>query len=179
MLGRDPDEFGATWRSGRAARETGSLADYLATLGLSAEQVESVAGLRREATRSLMASPRPGAVETLRELRRRGLRVGLITVCSDDLPAVWPQTAFAGLFDAKVFSCDVRLRKPDPAIYLVACDRLGVPPENCMFVGDGANDELAGAKRVGMRAVQIHRLGEEADWNGARITSVAQVLDLV
>lgn len=126
-----------------------------------------------------MASPRPGAVETLRELRRRGLLVGLITVCGDDLPAVWGETPFAGMFDAEVFSCDVGLRKPDPAIYALACERLGVMPPECIFVGDGANDELGGAERVGMRAVQIHRAGEKATWGGATITAVPQVLELV
>lgn len=167
------------WRSGREARETGPLARYLQTLGIDGEQAEQVAALRRDATRAVMASPRPGAVETLRELRRRGLRVGLITVCSDDLPAVWAETAFAGLFDAEVFSCDVGLRKPDPAIYRLACDRLGVAPQECIFVGDGANDELGGAQRVGMAAVQMHRPDEEATWDGIRITAVPHVLDLV
>ena len=50
------------------------------------------------------------------------------------------------------------------------------------FVGDGANDELAGAERVGMRAVLIHRDGDEPqwdevrDWQGPRITTIPQVL---
>jgi FMN phosphatase YigB (HAD superfamily) len=54
-----------------------------------------------------------------------------------------------------------------------------------MFVGDGANDELAGAERVGMRAVLILRAGQdEPYWQEARgwqprITSIPEVLDLV
>jgi putative hydrolase of the HAD superfamily len=77
------------------------------------------------------------------------------------------------------------LRKPDPRIYLLACEQLGVPPEDAIFVGDGANDELAGAERVGMRAVLIHRPSEEPpweevrDWNGPRITAVPEVLGLL
>ena len=52
-------------------------------------------------------------------------------------------------------------------------------------MGDGANNELAGAERVGMRAILIHRPGEEPawaearDWPGLRITAVSEVLDLV
>ncbi len=45
-----------------------------------------------------------------------------------------------------------------------------------MFVGDGANDELAGAERVGMRAVQI---GSFQPWEGERIATIPEVLDLL
>jgi putative hydrolase of the HAD superfamily len=77
------------------------------------------------------------------------------------------------------------LRKPDPRIYRVALDELGVEPAEALFVGDGANDELAGAERVGMRAVLIHRRGagpawpEVRDWPGPRITAIRDVLSLV
>jgi putative hydrolase of the HAD superfamily len=109
----------------------------------------------------------------------------MISVCSDEVPALWPETAFADLFDSTVFSCSVRLRKPDPRIYRLALDELGVEPEEALFVGDGANDELGGAERVGMCPVLIHRPGEEPLWDevrgwaGPRITSVPEVLDLI
>ena len=54
-----------------------------------------------------------------------------------------------------------------------------------LFVGDGANDELAGAERVGMQAVLVHRPGEEPawpevrDWQGATIAAISDVLQLL
>ena len=99
--------------------------------------------------------------------------------------AVWGETELHGLFDSELFSCDVGLRKPDPRIYLLACEQLGVEPAEALFVGDGANDELAGADRVGMRAVLIHRPAEEPqwdglrDWPGPRITSIPEILEVV
>jgi putative hydrolase of the HAD superfamily len=183
-LRRDPDEFAALWFEGRAQRESGTLRDYLLQLGAPEELVDELVTLRRDSTRSLLR-PRDGAVETLEELRTRGRRVGLITVCSEDVPDVWGETAFADLFDATVFSCSVGLRKPDPRIYRLACEQLSVEPGEAMFVGDGANDELAGAERVGMRAVLVHRAGEEPpwdevrDWQGPRITAISQVLSLL
>jgi putative hydrolase of the HAD superfamily len=183
-LGRDPDEFAALWLEGRASRESGTLREYLLGIGVGDELVGDVVALRRDSTRGLLA-PRPGAVETLAELRVRGYGLGLITVCSEDVPDLWDETAFADLFDATVFSCSVGLRKPDPRIYRLACEQLGVQPEEAMFVGDGANDELAGAEHVGMRAVLIHRAGEEPpwdevrDWQGPRITAIPQVLSLL
>jgi putative hydrolase of the HAD superfamily len=107
------------------------------------------------------------------------LLIGLITVCTDDVPDLWPETRFHGLFDAEVFSCSVRLRKPDPRIYLLACEQLGVEPGEAIFVGDGANDELAGAERVGMTAVLLERDGEEQDWAGRRVRALPEVLEIV
>jgi putative hydrolase of the HAD superfamily len=185
LCGRDPEEFHQVWREGRPTRETGPMAPYLASLGIGADEMHDFLELRRSFTREVLGRPREGVVETLGELRARGLRTGLITVCSDDAVDVWPETPFAGLFGAEVFSCSCGWRKPDPRIYRLACERLDVEPDEAIFVGDGANDELAGAERVGMRSVLIHRPGEEPvwpevrDWPGPRITSIPAVLDLV
>jgi putative hydrolase of the HAD superfamily len=138
-----------------------------------------VVALRRPVTQQGLV-PVPGARETIEELRRRGLRTGLITVCSEDVPQLWPETAFHGLFDAEVFSCSVGLRKPDPRIYRLALDELGVEPGEAIFVGDGANDELGGAERVGMTAVMLERPGEEqAEWDGRRVRALPGLLDLL
>ena len=183
-LGQDPEEFAAIWLDGRAKRESGSLSEYLRSIGANDGVADEIVGLRRASTRTMLV-PRPGAVETLRELRERDYRLGLITVCSEDVPEVWSETAFADLFDATVFSCAVGLLKPDPRIYRLACEELAVEPEAAVFVGDGANDELEGAERIGMRPVLIHREGEDPpwdevrDWPGLRITTVPQVLSLL
>ncbi|HWH55813.1 MAG TPA: HAD family hydrolase [Gaiellaceae bacterium] len=183
-LGRDPEEFAAFWLEGRPTRDSGPLHDYLRAIGADPALADELVELRHEATRRML-TPRPGAVETLRELRARGILVGLISVCSEDVPNVWDKTPFAGLFDSTVFSCSVGLRKPDPRIYRLALEELGVDARESVFVGDGANDELAGAERVGMRAVLIHRDGEEPywdearEWRGPRVTSVPAVLALL
>ncbi len=46
------------------------------------------------------------------------------------------------------------MKKPDPCIYEEAARRLGVAFNECVFVGDGGSNELAGAKAVGMKAIQ-------------------------
>jgi putative hydrolase of the HAD superfamily len=182
LCGRDVDEFHDVWIEGRPARETGPMAPYLASLGVEEPAIQDFLELRREWTRGILATPRPGVVDTLSELRRRGIRTGLITVCSEDAADVWDETPFAGLFDAEVFSCSCGLRKPDPRIYRLALDQLGVAPAEALFVGDGANDELAGAERVGMRAILVHRPGEQPawpevrDWPGPRISAIPDVL---
>jgi len=185
LCGRDADELHDVWIEGRPARETGPMASYLASLGIDESAMQPFLELRREWTRGILAAPRAGVVDTLNELRRRGIRTGLITVCSEDVVDVWDESPFAGLFDAEVFSCSCGLRKPDPRIYRLALDQLGSAPSEALFVGDGANDELAGAERVGMRAILVHRPREEPawpevrDWPGPRITAIPDILSFV
>jgi putative hydrolase of the HAD superfamily len=151
-------------------------------LGVEADP-QVVMSMRRGWTRDSLI-PRPGALETLAELRRRGHLLALITVCSEDVAELWESSPFGGVFDATVFSCEVRLTKPDPRIYELCCRGLGVEAAECLFVGDGANDELPGAERVGMTAVQLHVPGEELTepgkaWRGSTIESLDEVLELV
>jgi putative hydrolase of the HAD superfamily len=133
-------------------------------------------------------TPREGALETLSRVRERGLRIGLITNCSSEIPLVWPSTSLASLVDRAVFSCQESLRKPDPRLYAIACGRLGVSPEQCLYVGDGGSRELSGARACGMAVVQLcapdeaaedaARLGREA-WNGPRIERLEEVLGVL
>jgi putative hydrolase of the HAD superfamily len=174
-----PEEFDKRWWGDLAEmRELGPLAEALHILGASPEAAEEIAAMRRAVTEQGLV-PVPGALETISELRSRGLRIGLVTICTDDVPALWPETPFHGLFDAEVFSCTVGLRKPDPRIYLLACEQLGVDPGDAVFVGDGANDELAGAERVGMTAVLFERDDEEREWPGRRVRSLPDLLELI
>jgi len=185
VCGRDPAEFHEVWIAGRPIREVGPMAPYLESLGLDEEATRGFLERRRAFSREVLARPRDGAVETLRELRDRGLGTGLITVCSEDTVDVWSDTPFAGLFDVEVFSCSCGLRKLDPRIYRIALEQLDVEPPQALFVGDGANDELAGAERVGMRAILVHRPGEGPawpevrDWPVPRITAIPDVLSSV
>ena len=185
LIGVEPEVFRRRWRAGRPDRETtGALSDSYRAAGAATELVPQLVEIRREAFRRVCV-PRSGTIETLHELRRRGVRLGIISVCSEEVALLWEETVFAGLFDSTVFSCSVGLRKPDPEIYRLALGELGVEPGDALFVGDGANDELAGAERVGMRAVLILRPEQdEPYWDEARgwqprITSIPKVLELL
>lgn len=175
--------FPERWSSSQS-RYVGPIRIALADAGVPEHVMDEVCGVRHAYVRRAVV-PRAGAVGTLRRLRELGVATGLITVCSEDVELVWPETEFAGLFDAEVFSSRLGVAKPDPRIYLHCCELLGVEPGDAVFVGDGANDELAGAERVGMRALLIHRPGEPplwpevAAWDGLRVTSIPEVLEVL
>lgn len=92
-------------------------------------------------------------IETLATLRAAGFRLGLISNADVMEVAPWAECPLAGLFDVTVFSCQVGLVKPEPAIYARCIEALGVSPTGCVFVGDGGSNELLGAKQVGMTTV--------------------------
>jgi putative hydrolase of the HAD superfamily len=184
-VGAEPNRFREAWFEGRKSREIGPIADHLrqifGELGIERE-VDDLLAMRRDWTKQSLR-PRPDAVPTLDELRRRGHLLGMISVCAQEVPQVWDETPLGGKFDATVFSCDVGVSKPDPRIYAIACERLGVEPADCLFVGDGANDELPGAERAGMTAVQLRAPGEPLTpegeaWTGPSIEHLSEVVDL-
>jgi len=183
-LGRYIDDVERVWATTYNERQVGPIRDYFVGLGLDEDAVDACIRVRTDFTRQALV-PREGAIETLDELERRGFKRGVISVCSSEVEEAWDDTELAPHVDDVVLSCAVGLSKPDPKIYRLACERLEVRPEDCLFVGDGANDELAGAERVGMRAVCVLPPGrEEPIWPEARawrptIRSLEEVLLLV
>lgn len=121
------------------------------------EQIRSAIAARGRRFRHTLLHVEPETLDGLKLLRRLGFKTGLVSNCGFDEIAAWPDSPLEPLFDSAVFSCVVKLKKPDPAIYLLAARNLNVPPENCLFVGNGGSDEFSGARNAGMTPVLITR----------------------
>jgi putative hydrolase of the HAD superfamily len=101
----------------------------------------------------------PEARPLLRELRRRGIKVGVLS------NTMWPRAAHEQIFirdeifdliDAAVYTSEIPWVKPHPEAFRAAMRAVGVAdPASCVFVGDRPYDDVHGAKSAGMRAVLL------------------------
>ena len=196
ILGAPEEAFRQAWKDSFNERSTGAHGTehdnyrvICRRIGVEPadEQIERAYTIRHGYTlRSLR--PRPDTLSTLKEVRARGLKTALVSDCSGEVPSVWDRTPFASLFDVTVFSSVAGVKKPDPRIYQLATDGLGVQPQDCLYVGDGSSTELTGARAVGMHPVLIidpdetvdtHYVQREENWDGPRISYLREVLDLL
>jgi putative hydrolase of the HAD superfamily len=192
VLGVGPDDLLRVLDESYPERFTGALGGVRPTLQTlaarmgahpSGEQLDEATRLR-QAIQETLLTLRPEALPVISELRAGGLRIGLVSDCTSELPSAWPRLPLAPLVDAPVFSCVEGARKPDPRLFHAAADRLGVDPAACLYVGDGGGRELTGSSAVGMRAVLLagpdwpgHRVYDrERDWSGPRISSLTDLL---
>lgn len=129
-----------------------------------------------------------GTLETLRELKARGYKLGIIanTVTETEIPDWMCRDGVADCFKTVILSSKVRLRKPDPAIYQLAARCIGSAPENCAYVGDNPVRDVEGAVNAGFGAMILFEDAGTADREGKaptvqpdyRIRSIPELLDL-
>jgi putative hydrolase of the HAD superfamily len=93
-------------------------------------------------------------VHRVRELRDEGYRTAILTNNIREWGPIWRASIPIEIFDVVVDSCEVGLRKPDPAIFLLTCERLGVSPEAAVFLDDTLR-HVAAAREVGMRGIVV------------------------
>jgi putative hydrolase of the HAD superfamily len=106
----------------------------------------------------------PENLAVLADLKSSGLMLGLIsnvTLLPDLMRADIEALGIGQHLDAALFSSEVGVRKPDPRIFTAMLEQVGVDPTDAVFVGDRVNDDIVGAKGVGMRAVLTHEFRAE------------------
>jgi putative hydrolase of the HAD superfamily len=129
----------------------------------------------------------PDAAPLLRELRRRGIKVGVLS------NTMWPRRAHEqifirdavfGLIDGAVYTSEIPWVKPHPEAFRAAMAAVGIAdPSTCVFVGDRPYDDIHGAKMAGMRAVLVPNSdvpafdAAEPDAVIARLAELAGYLD--
>lgn len=178
--------------SARSLGEWGSFDETMArlthTLGveIDAEGVHEACRVRLAGQTELISRILQDAVPTLEKLRGMGMRIGLISDCTHELPMLWSGLPVAPLIDAKRFSIEEGMKKPDASLYVSVAKELGVEVEQCLYVGDGGSNELEGAAAVGMDAVLLddRESGNAVvygrfDWNGPSIAHLDQLHGLI
>jgi putative hydrolase of the HAD superfamily len=99
---------------------------------------------------SIVMEPIEGAVETVRSLRASGLEVGVVSNWDIGLAEQLERLGLASLFGAIATTAEAGAPKPEPAVFRLALERLGVDPARALHVGDEQGDE-DGAAAAGMR----------------------------
>ena len=95
-----------------------------------------------------------GGLEVIRTLHDRGYRLGIISnlIGEEEIPNWLRDDGLEQYFDAVVLSSVCHIRKPDPQMYLLGCEQLGLRPEQCASVADNLNRDITGAKAAGIGA---------------------------
>lgn len=95
-------------------------------------------------------------IDAVRQVKAADYRTALLTNISRSGESVWRSLLPVDeLFDVVVDSSQVKLRKPDPAIFLLTCERLGVAPQDCLFVDD-LRCNVDAATELGMTTIQCN-----------------------
>ncbi len=112
-------------------------------------------------------TPYPDAAEVLTGLRERGVPVAVLSNIGWDLRPVLREYGVAHLVDATVLSYEQGVQKPDPRIFRMACQALGVAPAQVLMVGDDGRADAA-ATAVGCAFHRVEHLPVAARPDGLR-----------
>jgi len=144
LRGREPDPYESIKKMARAIKPD-----------IPEELIRQATENRVNKFRYALEHPLLEAVEILARLKGAGKSTGLISNVFPMDICGWAGSPLKPFFDTVVFSCDVGLVKPEPEIYDLCLESLGVKPERALFVGDGGSDELEGARRAGLTPVLV------------------------
>jgi putative hydrolase of the HAD superfamily len=168
---RSPDEVWAAFRAEvdwyRPRSHVGSLEElrlggagvFLRALGCDLDPAAFVDAF----VGAIRFEPQPGALETVRRLRARGLALAVVANWDAALGGHLESAGFAPYLDAVVSSAEAGCAKPDPRIFRLALERLGVAPERALHVGDEPADEK-GARAAGLGFAPAPLAGAFAGW---------------
>jgi putative hydrolase of the HAD superfamily len=117
------------------------------------------------------------AIPFLEKLRSRGVRIAIVSNCTEHTRRLLTELGVDALTDALVLSCEVGAAKPAAEIFRHALDRLGVRPDAAVFVDDQAG-YCAGAVAMGIRAAQIVRGERDGEVLAAGTTVVRSLADV-
>jgi HAD superfamily hydrolase (TIGR01549 family) len=126
-------------------------------LGLPEDRLEAVGAALRQRHQEgrLWTRAAPGTLETLRELREAGLRLAVVSNADGRVAEYLAGAGLSGAFDLIVDSGSVGIEKPDPRIFALALDRLGVDAGEAVHVGDSWEIDVEGARAAGIRPVYL------------------------
>lgn len=131
------------------------ITEILNTHGIySQELYDTIVSKRYRCTAGAFEHKSPDIIPMLKALKEKGIKTGIITNCYFEERDAILKSDLYPYFDTICMSCEEGIKKPDRKIYELCIERLGVKPEECLFVGDGGSNELEAAMAAGMKVLQ-------------------------
>jgi beta-phosphoglucomutase family hydrolase len=125
---------------------------------LTPQEVDIIANEKEQSYRRRVAGhikPLPGAVELIRSLQKHGIKEAITSSAPpENIRLILRGLGIEDCFQAIAYGREVAEGKPSPQIFLLAAQRLGVPPEDCVVIEDSVAG-AAGAKGGGMKCVAV------------------------
>lgn len=134
-------------------------AEALRYLGIDDPTGEKAAHLSHGFGLAGVWQPFPEAHEACQRLRDAGLRMGVISNGPVNVVDMLAQAGLLHFFETVVTSQGARVEKPDPRIFTMALQEMGIHPDEALFVGDLYEVDVLGARAAGMAGVLIDRRG--------------------
>jgi len=134
---------------------------------------------------SRIATVEPDIVETLRRLKKSGLKLGILSntfVSSSTLDRHLQQLGLLDFFDFTMYSYQYDFRKADLRIFNIAAEKIGQKPQNILFVGDRIDKDIMPAIRLGMHAVlkaAYTNAGKNTPKNAQKIEKLSELPALI
>jgi HAD superfamily hydrolase (TIGR01509 family) len=155
-------------------------ATLLQELGLTEDQLSEAVecALRLAEAEMLWRNADPAAAPVLRELKRRGYTLGVISNSDGRLERSFALTDLTAHFDFFVDSFVVGVEKPEPAIFRLALERAGVAAHEAAYVGDIYPVDVLGARRAGLLPILYDPADLEVNPDCLRIRHLNELLTL-
>jgi len=126
-------------------------------------RLDEAVTLRFEYIRQQNLRIKDGALDALAWARSESYKLGLISNCSIETADSWQDNPLSEYIPNPTLSCIVKMKKPDPAIFLAEMNRMGVnDPRRCIYVADGDDHEFDTARELGMETILVQYDPEDA-----------------
>ena len=164
MLGVSKEAWNEQLMEKSRERLTGELKDPLAIIrkmahalnpAIPEEVIKKTAENRMKRFYGALVNVPDETIQTLGKLKSMNKKIGLVSNADVTEITGWKESPAAEFFDSVIFSCSVGCVKPEPEIYNLCMEELGVDAKQCLFVGDGGSQELEGARNLGITTVMI------------------------
>ena len=128
----------------------------------SENSVKLLSNKRRKNLEGIFERTPVDTIALLQELKRRGIKIGLISNCYSDEADVIRKSSLFPYIDVAILSYEQGTCKPDHELYKKAMEKLGTTAEECLYVGDGGSKELFAARDLGMKCLQAQYFADLA-----------------